>query len=81
MNKTKSTHTPGLGIKCPRCEGPKPIGACGVGISMSRRGKAYICSPCGTEEAMVDFSKGAVPSWVKADEDRLLAAIAKAEGK
>ena len=52
----KLTHTPGLGEVCPRCLGPKPAGSVGRGIALSRRGKAYICSDCGTEEAMIDYA-------------------------
>lgn len=45
----------GTGAICPRCLGPKSPGWYGVGISLSRRGKAYICSDCGIEEALIDF--------------------------
>lgn len=44
----------GAGKVCPRCLGRKRVGTSGVGIALSRRGRAAICSDCGTEEALID---------------------------
>lgn len=70
----------GSTTKCPRCEGPKPAGDCGQGISLSRRGKAALCSHCGTEEAFYDYSKihgESIPWYIQEDEDRLIALLKK----
>ena len=60
----------GLGKKCPRCLGPKPKGGIGIGIALSRRGKAYICSDCGTDEAIHDL-------WIKRGETLDVAMLVK----
>lgn len=81
----KRTHTPawGSGAICPRCEGPKPTGEAGGGISLSRRGRAFICANCGTEEAMLDSGliKATFGNGVKEREARLRAALAATAGK
>ena len=69
----------GTGTICPRCQGPKPKGSVGKGIALSRRGKAAICSDCGTEEAMVDFLKEKVPAYAKNHEIRLCRLLTEKE--
>jgi hypothetical protein len=68
-------RTIGTGKQCPRCRGSKPSGRIGKGISLSRRGPAYICSDCGTEEAMIDFCRGEGPQDAMLREERLRTAL------
>ncbi len=71
---TKRVRMIGLGKNCPRCAGPKPLGSCGKGISLSRRGKAAICAACGVEEGMFDMAKaqrGSIPACVIMSESLL----------
>ena len=72
-------ETLGYGTICPRCLGGKPAGDIGPEISISRRGKAAICSACGTEEALVDMTLSnisyPIPSGIKAREERLTKAF------
>ena len=77
MPRTK--QPPGMGTKCPRCLKPKPKGNVGKGVSLSRRGTAYICSDCGTEEAIIDCGH-TVPDWMVARVKRLEKAILKSGG-
>lgn len=82
--KQAAKHTPGIlgsSNKCPRCLGPKPLGDCGNGIALSRRGRAAICSQCGTEEAMLDSGMIARSFTMGKYEDRLKQALEKREGK
>lgn len=80
---SKKARMIGVGKKCPRCDGPKPKGDCGKGISFSRRGRAAICAPCGIEEAMYDCAKaqkGSIPPFVILNESALHDKLLKSGG-
>ncbi len=73
---SKRRHALGRGEICPRCNGRKPGGMAGAGICLSRRGRAFICSKCGLDEALID--QGMAQPDIR--ETRLLKALAKAAG-
>lgn len=75
-SKVAAARMIGLGTTCPRCLGEKIKGSCAQGIALSRRGKAAICSPCGTDEAMIDAGLGGSPR----SEARLFKALVKSRG-
>lgn len=69
----------GEGTTCPRCLGRKPRGKAGRGIAFSRRGVAYICAPCGTEESMLDTGILFLETHIAIREDRLAAEMARSQ--
>jgi len=58
-------------LKCPRCKQMKLHPEQVLNALSRRDNKTYICSPCGTDEAMVDYAASQERSWVKHDKEGL----------
>ena len=52
-----------LPLECPRCK-KSQLHPKRVLNALSRRADVYVCSPCGTEEAMFDLATNQERNWL-----------------
>ena len=55
-------------IECPRCKKPKLHPEQVLNALSRRDNETYICSPCGTEEAMIDLVASQERAWLRREE-------------